>query len=158
MDSVHCQAKYLVPKVREMYSLKTEATRARNSDVDKQLRSKYRDTPNLELAGFKVGFEKDKILEKSWILVNTSVSEGLPVSFLEAAAHHCVILSPHDPDGFTSNFGYHVHNDIVEGLRVLLSNDQWRKQGSRGYDYVSKVHELNKVVDMHINAYNRLLC
>ena len=106
MDSVHCQAKYHVPKVREMYSLKTEATRARNSDVDKQLRSKYRDTPNLELAGFKVGFEKDKILEKSWILVNTSVSEGLPVSFLEAAAHHCAILSPNDPDGFTRNFGY----------------------------------------------------
>ena len=130
---------------------------AHNPEVDKKIRARYSDIPNLEFPGFKEGSEKDRILEKSWILVNTSVSEGLPVSFLEAAAHQCAILSPHDPDEFASNFGYHVHDDFEEGLRVLLDDDNWRIQGSSGYNYVSRVHELGKVGDMHIEAYNRLL-
>ena len=209
MDSVYCQAKYLIPKVHKLYSLDTEpgflpnpvsipnrqivksdeptvcflgrfdgekqpqlffdlaryfpevqfiaVGAAHNPEVDRQLRRRYRDISNLEFAGFKAGFDKDMILEKSWVLVNTSVSEGLPVSFLEVAAHQCTILSPHDPDGFASNFGYHVHDDFEKGLRVLLENDYWRIQGSRAYDYVSEVHELKKVGDMHIDAYKRLL-
>jgi glycosyltransferase involved in cell wall biosynthesis len=107
---------------------------------------------------FKTGPEKLEVLNKSWVLVNTSVSECLPVSFLEAAAHGCAILSFHDPDGFASHFGQHVRDgDLESGLRALLKGDSWREKGEAGRAYVSEVHEVSAVTDKHIEAYRALL-
>jgi len=60
--------------------------RAHDDARDRMLRDAYGSVPNLDMPGFKTGLEKDLVLEKSWILMNTSVSECLPMSFLEAAA------------------------------------------------------------------------
>jgi glycosyltransferase involved in cell wall biosynthesis len=123
-----------------------------------RLRRLYGGIPNLELLGFVEGREKIRLLEESWILVNTSVSECLPVSFLEAAAHGCAILSFHDPDGFANNFGYHVTDgDLDRGLISLLEDDRWRDGGEKGFEYVSDVHEVGKVTGLHIEAYEALL-
>ena len=109
---------------------------------------------NLELLGFMDGAEKDEVLARSWILVNTSVSECLPVAFLEAAASRCAILSYHDPDGFASRGGCHVSPScLVGGLRWLLDEDRWRSRGEAGYEYVCKVHETSKVIDQHLELY-----
>jgi glycosyltransferase involved in cell wall biosynthesis len=109
---------------------------------------------NLHLLGFLDGDEKDEVLSKSWILVNTSVSECLPISFLEAAAFKCAILSYHNPDGFTSRGGYHVtENTLSKGLQYLLEDDKWKKKGEKGYNYVKKVHETSKVIDQHLKLY-----
>ena len=92
------------------------------------------------------------------VLTNTSHVECLPVAFLEAAAHRCAVLSPHDPDGFTTRFGYHVTgSDYVSGLRWLLEDERWRERGEKGYKYVSEVHEESRVVDLHLKHYNRLV-
>lgn len=110
------------------------------------------------MPGFTTGDDKQRVLEKSWMLVNTSVSESLPVSFLEAAAHRCAILSFHNPDGFASEFGYHVTDEeLDEGLRFLLEEDRWRERGEKGYAYVSEVHKLGRVIGRHIAAYEALL-
>jgi glycosyltransferase involved in cell wall biosynthesis len=132
--------------------------RAHDEARDRRLRHLYGNIQNLELPGFVTGPDKDKFLGSSWILANTSVSECLPVSFLEAAAHGCAILSFHDPDGFASNFGYHVvDGDLDEGLRCLLEDDAWRERGGRGFAYVTDVHELNRVIDLHLDAYEAFL-
>ena len=129
-----------------------------NRDYDKHLRSKYQDVGNLYLPGFVNGAVKQELLEKSWVLVNTSVSECLPVSFLEATAHGCCILSPHDPDGFASRFGLHTGKyELCSGLEFLLRNEEWRERGQAGYNYVREVHSEEKVVEMHINEYRGLL-
>ncbi|MCW4035763.1 MAG: glycosyltransferase family 4 protein [Candidatus Bathyarchaeota archaeon] len=134
------------------------AGEAHDRSRDRMLRRTNKDIPNLELPGFMREPEKRRLLEESWVLVNTSVSECLPVSFLEAAAQGCAILSLHDPDGFTSNFGYHViDGDLNRGLRFLMEGGRWRERGRKGYAYVSKVHELGRVTDLHIAAYEDLL-
>ncbi len=210
MDAVYSQARYAIPKAKELYGLEEapgflpnpvevpgripekadEPTvcflgrfdgekrpevffelarrfpnvrfvalgRAHDDSRDRRLRQLYGGTPNLELPGFLSGQAKERVLGSSWILVNTSVSECLPVSFLEAAANGCAILSFHDPDGFASNFGHHVvDGDLDEGLRSLLQDDAWRAAGERGFAYVSDVHELDRVVDLHLDAYDALL-
>jgi glycosyltransferase involved in cell wall biosynthesis len=125
---------------------------------DKYLRKKYQDIPNLEMPGLVSEEQKSKILEKSWILINTSLRECLPVSFLEAAAHKCSILSSNNPDDFARNFGYHArNNDYAKGLKFLLENNKWKEMGEKGYKYLKEVHELNKVIDQHIEVYERLL-
>ena len=112
----------------------------------------------MEMPGFISGERKNQVLKEAWILVNTSVSEGFPVSFLEAAAHGCAILSPHDPEGFASRFGYHVEDgDLDADLRFLLDSDRWRRKGEEGYAYVSEFHEKGRVMDMHMTAYERLI-
>ncbi len=121
---------------------------------DLNLREKYGDTPNLMMPGFLDGDEKFAVLGSAWILVNTSVSECLPVSFLEAAAHGCAILSFHDPDGFSSGFGFHASEG---GLGWLLEEERGMELGERGRSYVSEVHRREKVIDMHIEAYKALL-
>ena len=128
----------------------------RNQSLDRFLREKYAGVENLLMPGFLDGLEKERVLNESWVLVNTSVSECLPVSFLESAAHGCSILSFHDPDGLASMFGLHVANDgLIEGLTWLLEDDRWKKRGKRGYDYVRKNHELGKVVDLHLDEYKK---
>ncbi len=131
---------------------------AHDARRDSELRRRYSGVRNLELPGLLLGPEKERLLSESRVLINTSVSECLPVSFLEAAAHGCAILSPHDPDGFATRFGYRVMGgDYAEGLEWLLYGGNWREAGERGRRYVSEVHEAGRVIDMHIDAYERML-
>jgi 5-deoxy-D-glucuronate isomerase len=90
-------------------------------------------------------------------LANTSPKEGLPNVFIEAAAHRCAILSSVDPDGFTTNYGVHVHDDdFSAGLRKLLENDFWREQAAKGFDYVSSTFSADKSIDQHVRIYQSL--
>jgi glycosyltransferase involved in cell wall biosynthesis len=115
---------------------------------------------NLECLGFVDEETKSSIFKKSWIYVNTSIRECLPVAFLEAAAHKCAILSSENPDDFAENFGYQVKDNnlagYIEGLSVLLTDDLWKAKGENGYRYVKEVHEMDKVVNQHINIYQEL--
>ncbi len=132
--------------------------KAHGKERDRELRRVYGNIPNLEFTGFTREPEKSKLLGESWVLVNTSVSECLPVSFLEAAASGCAILSFHNPDGFASSFGFHVKNgNLDQGLRFLLEDDRWRERGKKGRAHVSKVHEKKRAIERHIAAYVALL-
>jgi glycosyltransferase involved in cell wall biosynthesis len=127
-------------------------------DRDNSLRRKWSSLPNVEMPGFVSERKKSEILEKSWIMINTSLRECLPVAFLEACAHKCAILSCNNPDDFASDFGFYVRNgDFSAGLRNLLEDMRWKEKGERGFEYVKEVHELRKVIDQHIDIYNRLL-
>ena len=59
------------------------------AERERVLREKYASVPNLQMVGWTQGDAKSKVLETSWILVNTSWRECLPVSYLEACAHKC---------------------------------------------------------------------
>jgi len=127
---------------------------------DKHLRRKYEDVENLHLLGFQSGEMKQKVLSEAWILINTSRYECLPVSFLEALAHKCAILSTQNPENYTNNFGVHTEPNVkalASGLSLLLTNDSWRELGEKGYDYVKQVHSTEKGIDAHIKLYNELL-
>ena len=135
--------------------------KGRNDHYDNYLRTKYSSLKNLTITGFINQFESDeleKILDKSWILINTATREGLPNSFLEALAHKCAILSSLNPENVTEHFGYLVkNNNFAEGLNNLLKNDNWKIKGEKGQIYVEENYELNKAVEKHINIYHQLL-
>ena len=131
---------------------------AYDEKLDKELRRIGSQIPNLRMPGLVPEDEKSQVLKNSWIMANTSFHEGLPGAFLEACAYKCAILSAENPDDFASNFGFHVQNDDFEsGLSFLLEGDRWREKGEKGFEYVNEVHELNKVVNQHIRAYENLL-
>jgi len=132
-----------------------------NSSFEAQLRTRYASLPNLELRGFVDQFdgsELSDLLSKSWILVNTSLKEALPTSFVEAAGHGCAILSELDPDGFSSNFGYYITDgDYAAGLRSLLSDGNWREKGRMGRQYCRETFAVDTSIKNHLNIYESLL-
>lgn len=137
------------------------AGKSQDKRWDEFLRKKYGNIPNLEMTGFIDQFATDelsKLLEKSWILVNTATREGLPTSFLEALAHRCAILSRVNPDGVAERFGYYVKDDdFIQGLERLLEHDNWKDKGENGYRHVKETYELGKVIDQHISIYSEIL-
>lgn len=128
---------------------------------DTFLRNRYGGLQNLEFPGWVDADKKEKILSQSWILVNTSTREGLPVSYLEACAQKCAILSHCNTDEFATKFGYWAQKGDIEdfacGLEFLLENDSWRNLANLGFQYVTQTYEFNRVIDQHISVYEKVL-
>ena len=77
-------------------------------------------------------------------------------SFIEAAGHHCAILSYVNPESFASRFGYHAaQNNFREGLEWLLSDQNWQMQGKLGHDYVQSVYGLEAAMNEHEKVYHQ---
>jgi glycosyltransferase involved in cell wall biosynthesis len=126
---------------------------------DMKLHKMAEQIPNLHLLGHDSDNLKEELLCKAWILLNTSYYECLPMSFLEALAHKCALLSTQNPDGYTSRFGVHCEDSAERlscGLLWLIEKERWRELGRLGYEYVKANHETQKCVGDHINLYNRL--
>jgi glycosyltransferase involved in cell wall biosynthesis len=132
-----------------------------DAERDARLRAAAGQIPNLELTGVIDQFTSDRLFElysQSWVLVSSSLREGLPNTFLEAAAGRCAILSTVDPDGFASRFGHHAADgDLAAGLQRLLDGDRWRAAGERGHEYVSEVFAIKPSIERHLAAYEEVL-
>ena len=119
--------------------------------------NQYRSLKNLTFLGYVDGKKKAEILSRAWILVNTSVYESLPVSFLEALAYKMAILSCQNPDNLASNYGVYTGEILgngmsgiprfVKGLKYLLSNDEWARKGEMGYMFVKSFAEEGKIAE-----------
>ena len=135
--------------------------RSRDPAWEAELRARYSGIPNLKMLGFVDQFESEKlrsILSESWILVNTSIREGLPTSFLEGLANKCALLSSVNPGGATEQFGRYVaDDDFATGLKELLAGDAWRRKGEAGWEYVRENFELDAVLDRHMRVYDALM-
>ena len=116
---------------------------------------KYKDTKNLKFFGHVNGQEKNEILEKTQILVNTSVHEAIPISFLEALSYGASIVSCQNPDNITEMFGKYVGvvngegmdsvDDFVKAVDLLMNNKELLYENRRnGRKYVCEVHSIEK--------------
>lgn len=134
---------------------------SRDLKYDISIRSQLQKLPNVEVHGVINQFENDKLQEifsRSWILLNTAAREGLPVSFIEACAARCAILSSVNPDGFATTFGYYVNNiDFHLGLRTLLKDNAWQKLGTEGHSFVNTTFSVDRSLDLHVQNYISLL-
>lgn len=131
---------------------------ARDPQRDRGLRERFGGIPNLRMTGVLDQFvapEWSEVLGRSWILVNSSLREGLPTTFVEAAAHRCAILSFTDPDGFATRFGRQaVEGRLEEGLRDLLRENRWKSLGEEGRRYVERVFSIENAMGAHERAYD----
>jgi glycosyltransferase involved in cell wall biosynthesis len=107
--------------------------------------------PNVKLLGHIDGEEKRRVIASSWVLINTSIHEGLPVSMQETLACGIPQLSTLDPEQTTSRFGIFVgkHDGdglpalpaLRDGLRRLLTDHALRERlGEAGRAWVTSVH------------------
>lgn len=123
----------------------------------------YYNLKNLHFLGRVVGKEKDKILRKAKILVNTSIHEALPVSFLEAFSYGLCVVSNQNPDNLTDKYGIYIGQSLGDGFEdvdkfiqaivLLLSNDKlFKDKSNAAYQYVSNVHSIDNFGKLFLNA------
>lgn len=118
---------------------------------------KYNNIKNLSFVGHVDGDEKAQFLKDSKILINTSIHEALPVSFLEALAYGTVLVSNRNPEDLTNKFGIwigDVYGDgfdkvelYVNAIRELMSNEDIRiEKAERAIEYVKRIHSKDKFI------------
>ena len=114
---------------------------------------KYLSIQNLHFSGHVDGLEKEKYLKEAKILVNTSIHEALPISFLEALSYGTLIVSNRNPENLTEKFGIYVGEVLGDGfdkidlyiqaIRTLIENEQLRVEKSEAaINYVKRIHNV----------------
>ncbi|MGH9238293.1 MAG: glycosyltransferase, partial [Vicinamibacterales bacterium] len=79
-----------------------------------------RDLPrNVRFLGHLDGDEKRDRLSSAWALVNTSIHESLPTSFLESLACETPIVSCTNEDDVARRFGVFTGNAGGDGVALL---------------------------------------
>ena len=129
----------------------------REKDRNSKVMSKYQNIKNLHFAGHVDGKEKELFLKEAKILVNTSIHEALPVSFLEALANKVLLVSNRNPENLTSKFGIWVGNVLGDGFdkvelycnaieKIMTDNLFYEEKAQAGFEYVNKIHNVNDFI------------
>jgi glycosyltransferase involved in cell wall biosynthesis len=106
---------------------------------------------NVRMLGHVDGAEKLETVASAWALVNTSIHEGLAVSFLEALACETPIISCQNVEEVASRFGAYVGSFDGDGLdalprfaealtRLLLDEPTRTRLGREGRAWVAETH------------------
>jgi glycosyltransferase involved in cell wall biosynthesis len=117
---------------------------------------------NLDFIGAVPHNEMDRYYRESSLLINTSLSEGFPNTFLEAWGNCIPIVSlGFDPDEIICRFGLGFHSrnydDLIDQIHILLKNESLRvKMGVEGRRYVEKEHNVSKVIDEFEKIFSKL--
>lgn len=129
----------------------------REKDKNESIMSKYQNLKNLHFVGHVDGEEKSNYIKNAKILVNTSIHEALPISFLEALAYGTLLVSNRNPENLTSKFGVwtgQINGDgfdqiekYVNAVDSLMKNENKRKELSiLARKYVEDIHNVPKFI------------
>ena len=124
---------------------------AYHSDLYDRIIKQTEKIPNIQLVS-KVPFhEIDTYYEKAKLFVNTSLYEGFPNSFIQAAKYKTPIISfGVNPDNFLEEYrcGFSCEFDfekMVRQIRTLLENEDLRYEMSENIlQYVLQHHDIKK--------------
>jgi glycosyltransferase involved in cell wall biosynthesis len=106
---------------------------------------------NLKIMGHADDTLKQNTLTSAWVLVNTSIHEGLAISMLEALACETPLLATVDTGSIVSRFGFFAGRApgagfdglqmLTDGLTHMLDDHDWRmRRGRQGRRWAESNH------------------
>ena len=150
-----------LPEVRFIMIGTANRNSAHYEIVEEYLKKEFHDLKNLTILGFVSEEKKREIIGRSWALLNTSIIEGLPITFLEALAEGTPIVSHVDPDQYVTNFGVRVKSysveEFVEAIKKIIKDEHFRDIGLKSIPFINRNHETTAVMDRHLQIYNEIL-
>jgi glycosyltransferase involved in cell wall biosynthesis len=122
---------------------------------------------NVRLVGHVDGEEKRRLLSSAWALVNTSIHEALPVSFVEALHCGTPVVSCQDPEAVASRFGVYVGrwdgsgldglDAFADGLARLLGDRELRRRlGRQGRNWARTSHTRERFLETFLRLSHQL--
>lgn len=123
----------------------------------KEIMAPYQAVDNCHFLGHIEGEQKAELLRKSMILINTSIHEAVPISFLEALSYGTLLVSNRNPDDLTSRFGYYTGQingegydgveEFVRGIERIMSDPAaYRESAKAAMGYIREVHAISSFV------------
>ena len=142
----------------------------RNIEENKKALSPYLDNKvkNLHFCGHLAGAEKNDLLRRARVLVNTSIWEGIPISWIEALSYGTLIVSSFDRNDLVRSFGEYVGEIKGDGedsaryfvgpIKNFLENDVLYEEISlKAISYVRNVHNFKCFEDKMCNILTTIL-
>ena len=125
---------------------------------ESELKGQYDQYKNIHFEEFISEERKIELIEKAWILLNTSVREGIPATFLEAMVRKTCIVSEVDPDGYATRFGVAVREGkYAEAIRMAINGGHYKEKGKLGFEHAVAVHEISSVMNKHVEIYGKII-
>ncbi|MBI9043081.1 MAG: glycosyltransferase [Anaerolineaceae bacterium] len=124
--------------------------------VNREIHRKILDhlPPNVIYYEYVSFFEIEKFFSEAFVLINTSVFEGFPNTFLQAGKFGVPILSLKvDPDNFISKNNCGIvangdHNQFIEGFKQLINNKEKALSYSKNIqNYIKKFHDAKDITN-----------
>ena len=129
----------------------------------REITEKLKFIKNVEYVGVVPFEEMGAYFEKAYILINTSLVEGYPpIAALEAWANYTPFVSLGDNEEETIEkyyMGFHSRTveQLIKDISYLIENeDIARQMGLNGRRYVEKEHNLDTIIDQHIELFNQM--
>ena len=130
----------------------------RQKEENARILEKYMKIPNLHFVGHVEGARKEQFLKDAKILVNTSIHEALPVSFLEALSYGTLLVSNRNPENLTAQFGAWTGDVLGDGfdkielfvnaIHQLMADEPRRKKlACAAVEYIKERHSVPKFVE-----------
>lgn len=129
----------------------------------KQIMQESKRVPNLKYEGFVPPSEIDIYYRCASILVNTSIYEGFPMSFIQAWLNYVPTVSLNvDPDGIIERekLGFHSKSfgKLVHDVRVLVMNEEMRMEmGQRAREYAVKEFDVRVIARKYSNIFEHIM-
>lgn len=139
------------------------AARGDNEEYYSRFKETAGKIKNLEFLGFIPFGDTGRYYEGASLLVNTSIVEGFPYSFIQAWMGYTPVVSLNsDPDGVISKYRLGLYsktyNQIVEDIKALINNKKLNvEMGENARRYVEDNHNIEKIVEQYINIFNRMV-
>jgi MoaA/NifB/PqqE/SkfB family radical SAM enzyme/glycosyltransferase involved in cell wall biosynthesis len=131
----------------------------RDEKNNKKTLQQYLDnTPsNLHFMGHIEGKEKEKLIKESRILLNTSIWEGIPISWIEALQYGTNIVSCLNNENIPSLFGTYVGEILGDGydkadlfipaIKELMENDElYSQKANEAIKHTRKNHNIKNFI------------
>jgi glycosyltransferase involved in cell wall biosynthesis len=121
-------------------------------DWREQLMRDIQNATNLEYSGAKTQREVNELLARAHVLVNTSVGEGYPNTFIQAWQREVPVVSLNvNPDGVLDRQGIGIcagtEQGLEEAVRPLLVDSALRNEyGVRAREYAARRHSLRNTL------------
>jgi glycosyltransferase involved in cell wall biosynthesis len=121
-------------------------------DINKKFIEFANNLDNFNYLGSVPPSDMNNYFKNASVLINTSLFEGFPNSFIQAWMNYTPVISLNaNPDGLITkkNMGFHSKSfdQLKKDLEILFNNNQLRNEmGSNGRYYVEEEHDIDKII------------
>jgi glycosyltransferase involved in cell wall biosynthesis len=119
--------------------------------------------PNFKYRGFVPLSEVDVFYKKASILVNTSIYEGFPMSFIQAWLNYTPIVSLNvDPDGIIERerIGFYskTFDRLVQDVHLLITDEKLREEmGWHARKYAEREFDIRVIARKYANVFEKII-